>query len=349
MKPFLKKLRNKVVIIFYEYLVNIRAFFELIKNKDTSLHKPDCDIYVPVPGRYFWVSIAGISSFLFFYNTKIHIINDGSLKKWQIYLFKMFFPQIELLKHNFHLSSIKKFPELIEWSNKTWAAGKFLSPIIHSKKSKYLIFDCDILFLKKPKELIDWIENETKFSRFSFDCRNYSVLSKLEMDRLLKKKHNFSNVNSGMVAIQKHLLTKKNLLSKINQIFLAMIDQMDDRLLTDTNDFPRSKIAVLDFCFGKSVIEQSLHAWFFNILPTKKLPSSYTLAPFFRTNFHNELIPTKVKVIHFTGEKDKRLMYKYLAHSIIYKIKSSDKIPWFNAMPLNNLNDQVYPLLQKII
>jgi len=36
------------------------------------------------------------------------------------------------------------------------------------------------------------------------------------------------------------------------------------------------------------------------------------------------------------------MMYKYLAHSIIYSRKNKILKPWFNALPINKVKDSLY-------
>lgn len=106
------------------------------------------------------ICILAIKSFLRFYNDiQIIIQDDGSLIKQDIKKFKHHIPGVKILYRSDADNQLKEFgldEELLQMRTQDVSFLKLVDVNLLFK-GKRIVADSDILFLKKPSEIIDWI------------------------------------------------------------------------------------------------------------------------------------------------------------------------------------------------
>ena len=109
------------------------------------------------------ISILSIKSLLRFYNDiQIIIQDDGSLKKQDIENFKRHIPGIKILQRKDADYQLKEFgldEELLQMRHQDVSFLKLIDVNVLFK-GRRIVADSDILFLKKPTEIIDWIQSD---------------------------------------------------------------------------------------------------------------------------------------------------------------------------------------------
>jgi len=117
--------------------------------------------------RHFLESVAAIYSFCAWEkNVNLHYHEDGSLKNDEIAFLEQKFKGIKIFKkadqngivHDFLLAN--QLPKSAELRKKYVFALRLFDAIIHNRSPYLLQFDSDVLFFKKPKELLDILANE---------------------------------------------------------------------------------------------------------------------------------------------------------------------------------------------
>ena len=138
-------------------------FRQILKTPPTPCNPhADVDYFTIICHAHTTIYIASIKSFLRFYgNVRIVAADDGTLTKYDIKLLKEHIPGIKIFDKNFLNNYIKenvKSEFLLNLKKRDPSQIKIIDVNLLCKKRKMLI-DSDVLFIKRPDEIIDWIEN----------------------------------------------------------------------------------------------------------------------------------------------------------------------------------------------
>lgn len=122
--------------------------------------------------------------------------------------------------------SFKRNKEIISKSKSPYIRKK-IGTLLFAKKKKLLLLDSDILFFRKPEEIIDW-------ARGKFDCiylqdvKDSYLISNIE-SRDLFKLSIYPRVNSGLLGLERSMLDRP--------ILLKLIDVHDKLSVNRPNQF----------------------------------------------------------------------------------------------------------------
>jgi len=136
-----------------------------------------------------------LSYISFIQNTKRRFklyIWDGGLNKKQIEEINKIFPGVTIKKMIVKGITDKKFEKrYTAYINKPFMDVKYL------RDKKFIGLDPDVIFYKEPKEIIDWIDNDTNINLYLSDCTN-SYMNNYEknFDVLVPK------LNAGLLCLQ---------------------------------------------------------------------------------------------------------------------------------------------------
>lgn len=162
-------------------------------------------------------ALLAIKSLFYFldFSLSVMVIDDGSLEKNDIKQIQHHVKGVKIIddllvkktaKHIFNSNS-----EIYRNINIPYIRKK-IAPYLFSTKDKIMYLDSDVLFFKKPTEIIKWIRGE-------YDCfyiqdfQDAYFLSNIEAMHLFKKKL-WPKVNSGLLGIRRSALNMK-LLEKL--------------------------------------------------------------------------------------------------------------------------------------
>ncbi len=309
-----QRLKGYLTLTVYKHTVHIALIIYILfyRKRHRSSQAYDANIYVSVNDNYFFLSLATILSLDFFVkNLNYAILNGGKLSKFHRFIFKYLGIQVtypeEKEERSVRLLLMNK-PSLEAYYNYGWSGRKFCIPLLTNPFNKTVILDLDILFFNYPKELVLWLTNESNCCNYYIkDYENFSVLSSIEVESIQKRKPWLSHVNSGFLLLNHKDLLDKTPLKQLDDIIRQTIIIVKDRLTFD-------HMANSDIVYIYPLIEQTLFWIMFENSYAKPLNSkNYVMFP--RHKVHKEKI-TQPTMIHFTGEADKRSMYKYLFFSL---------------------------------
>ena len=213
--------------------------------------------------------------------------------------------------------------------NYGWAGKKFFIPLFLEEKGSSILIDSDTLFTAPPDEIAEWLKQKSQEMLFLSDYANFSVISLVETDSILKKKHRLKNVNSGLLLFPLTQFHKRNSLKEIDQNIKAIIELNKERSSYDYH-------TEIELIYVFPILEQSLHTLIAERLPHNVLDrKKYQVFP------EHALQGKDVKnahFMHFTGDIHRYQMYKYLFYSLFKKTTtrfiankgtSTQKLPWF--------------------
>lgn len=176
--------RNNSQLLRYvlEKIIVINYPEENAKNNNFEVHSVICHKDVPT-------AIICLRSFLRFMGSdKLVIHGDGSLTKDDIKLLKKFFSNSNIIRFEDSQKIINKhfrnkFPFITKNRNrklKRWHILTMLDIWLFSKCEKIIYLDSDILFQKKPTEIIQWTKNGSN-----------NLYCKTNINNSMIKKNNF--------------------------------------------------------------------------------------------------------------------------------------------------------------
>lgn len=223
-----------------------------------------------------------------------------------------------------------------------WSGRKCLLPLIISKYKKSILIDSDTIFFNKPTEIIEWINKKNSTNLYLRDYKNFSVISKIETEKILQKKATSYKVNSGLICFNLEHIFSKTSLSEIDVFIEKILDTVQTRLIVDA--FEKNK-----FFYVFPLIEQSLHALILNKTKSLSLAKEeYVVLP--RHVLLGESLE-KAKFIHYTGDSLRWHIYKQLFVSFFDALlKKRNDFPWFlNANKCFVCNHPSTPFWYKLL
>ena len=197
-----ERFRSPKKIIEY----NRKFFFKKILKTPPLDSNPDSDVSIHslVCQQDVEMYLLAIKSFLRFYdNIAVYAHSDGSLDSYDISILKKHVNNISIITRENPLWN--EFLELIQKDYIEKGIGNIILMKLFfsqfSDKKKIIILDTDIIFLKKPEILIEWIEKELNCSYYNQDrydtLRDAEERIKIEF-KLDKLPLNF---NAGFIAL----------------------------------------------------------------------------------------------------------------------------------------------------
>lgn len=192
-------LRKIERILTGRYMGKILASKPMICDKNSEF-----ELHIVTSERDFLMAMWCLKSFYFYsgFKAKLVIHDDGTLSDDSINAFRDHFINCEVIKKkaaDLELARALKDYQFISkyrFSNFIPNSMKLLDALFFSSSNKILILDSDVLFFKKPDELINNIKNNKGF--FMRDCQTSYSLPLSTLERLFNIKIK-ENVNCGIV------------------------------------------------------------------------------------------------------------------------------------------------------
>lgn len=191
---------------------------------------------------YVEMSIISLQSFFFHLGRRLPctIIDDGSLTKKDYLLIKKLMPGIKILsaskQKNNTLKKLDKYKNCHRYRSSNLEEKfnvKLFDPFINNDYKKIIYLDCDILFINKPREIENWIDNNKNISLYaseygyrekenSFLDSNWKIILKMFSNKYKNNQH--LTFNSGFFCVDKNLFNLKKMdkiLSYMYEVGLA--------------------------------------------------------------------------------------------------------------------------------
>jgi hypothetical protein len=181
------------------------------------------EIHMLINKKHVNMALLSLKSFLRFYpNVRVVIHGDGSLDDEAEAFLRKHIKNIDvlrltdaeaLLKDKTDLFSIRK-----SYLNIKITLLKLLDIHVLSDSDKVVILDSDVLFLKRPDEIISWIEDEKNYNLYA---RPYLKNLKMNRDALEDKFGPVSFIekfNSGLLCMNKNLITLELILDTLDKL-----------------------------------------------------------------------------------------------------------------------------------
>ena len=176
----MRKAKQSENILLEEFLI-LKKLIKSYMNKrkwkafDICLKTPylECkpssqvEVHSLVCHRHIHLYILAIKSFLRFYkDISVIVHDDGSLSNEDIELLKSHIKGTKIIDKKNAREKVKKalknFPNCQKYRNKHIIAKQLFDYSLISKSDKIISLDSDILFLKRPERIIEWISNSKK-------------------------------------------------------------------------------------------------------------------------------------------------------------------------------------------
>lgn len=233
-----------------------------------------------------------LKSFIRFYNqVRLVVHDDGTLGPFGRELLQYHIPGIEIF-------DIKAQPdEFDELAHEDFNVYKAKGVYNHSKGEKVIMMDSDMLFLRKPSEIIDWIHSDEKVRLYGED--HYEHHSKyIEIETLSDHKPLAPKVNAGLICLYPEDLEKDDFLSLIRHF--VKLDSV----------FFAEQVA---FCF---ILSRYPH----QSLPSERYVPCYFPDP----ESGKEKINHETAHLHFMGDKGHKVneLYQKYAQQVLKELKN---------------------------
>lgn len=145
----------------------------------------------------------------------ITVCDDGTLTKNDISILKKNVRGIKIISNKIANVVVQKklrtYPYSSELRKKIVYMRKKIDFPLLARKERVLILDSDLLFFKKPTEILKWMNNRAKKTTiFISDCRDSYILSNIETSVLFKTKM-ISRLNSGIIGFHRQIMSLKKI------------------------------------------------------------------------------------------------------------------------------------------
>ena len=197
------------------------------------------EIHVLMGKNYVYMGILALKSFLRFYNkVKVVIHGDGSLTKRCKKKLKKHIRGIriidlktanKIMENRGIISHIRRnayqlfrFPVCVL---------KLLDPSFVAKEDKIILLDTDILFLKPPLEIIEWIQDKSKVNLYSQSSGPNNRFDKKVLKKEFKNIKYIERINGGFLCYHKQIMQENKLRRILKKIFNN--PKLKQRILSD--------------------------------------------------------------------------------------------------------------------
>ena len=267
---------NKINFLFYiaRQIVKkiiLGLIILLLKKKGVKIANNDVGVACLLCKRDVNMFILSLKSLFYFLDTElpVYIIDDGTLtKRDKVKIKKYFYAEIVSKE-----KSDRKMEKVIKGFryfrdirfNKESAIYKYKFDLIFSSKfNQTILIDPDIIFQKKPTEIIKWIESKSKdiFYTVHDDSLFKSGYSPEYSFRTLLFKYLKTKMSGGFSSgllllprIDRRILKKMDLISKlISEVYWSKSDNIDEVLLSalfsqlnNAKALPKEKYYIMAF------------------------------------------------------------------------------------------------------
>lgn len=147
----------------------ISKIYNPVLNTPSLRCNPDAEIEIHTLTNHYYVPmyLGALKSFLRFYdNVAVIVHDDGSLAGNDQNLLKEHVKGIRIIDRRSADretgKALDKFPNCKKYRQKILDSFQVFDFLLLGKKNKFISMDCDLLFLKKPQELINWVINKNR-------------------------------------------------------------------------------------------------------------------------------------------------------------------------------------------
>jgi hypothetical protein len=285
--------RNKYLVDHQNELFNEilkTPCFECNPDAEVEIHSLTCH-------RDLNIYLLAIKSFLRFYNDVAVIVHDdGSLNNKDILMLKKHIKNIKIITKKEADEKVNLFlknkPNCKYFRNICPIAKQLFDYTVLSKNKKIISLDSDIIFLKKPDEVIKWIKNKTNLIIYNYENTKSQILSKYKIKES-------GDINGGFVCYYKDMMNY----DIIERVIKKIIKEKE------MSNFKLSSFSqnLFSICIYYSKYESTL-------LDKEKY---LVIIPFNRKNINNKNI-----MVHFPGYiRFYDFTYLKLGKKVIKKLK----------------------------
>lgn len=210
------------------YLGALRRYFDrkvlATSPYTTGKEIPDFEVHVLVGHNHVGMCLWSVKSFLHFCGKKYTVVlhDDGSLFQKDIVTLQTHLPNVVIIRRaeadRIMREMLEKFPNAVRYrfgsARRSASTATSLDPHIFSlklldfnllsKAPKILALDTDVLFFKKPTEIIEWVDNTDQ--RRCLYCLELWVPIRNERNAIVrfeKKNESPSGFNSGLMCLHR--------------------------------------------------------------------------------------------------------------------------------------------------
>lgn len=190
---------------FGTYLLRKLSKFEYVTDSKIELH-------ALCQKKDLWMLASSLRSFLYHSGLRPHIVihDDGSIDDESAQLIESKFGGLRVLRKKEADALIKNFPGMTEKvinyrTNGHIMIMEFMDIFLLSKAETVVVYDSDILFYKKPEEVINFFNNDNRFD--ALISTQYGTYD-LKMDDYYSQKYELENkkvgyMNPGLIVYKK--------------------------------------------------------------------------------------------------------------------------------------------------
>ena len=200
---------------FFNYVKNKYFGLRMLKNMPKWDVKAvdDFEIHALSQKSMLWPLAWGLISFMYFSGLRPRIVvhGDGSIDENTARLFESKFSNVKVLRKEEADKLISKLDDVDERikkyrNGKNKIILKFIDPFFLGKAKSIMIFDNDILFFRKPSEIIDFIKNDTSHVAMISKGRDYPLsISDRYAEKYDLYRWDAHKMNSGLILMRKNM------------------------------------------------------------------------------------------------------------------------------------------------
>lgn len=196
----------------------------LFSKEITTAPNSNVDVCIVTSHSDYPNALLAVKSLFYYLNFSLSVvvIDDGSLEKKDLKQIQHHLKGAKIITDSLFKTTAARFfnknSEIFKNINLPYIRKK-IAPKLFSTKDRILFLDSDVLFFKKPYEIIQWIKGE-------YDCfyiqdfQDAYFLSNIESIHLFKKRL-WPKVNSGLLGIKRNMLNMR-LLEKIIPLRISL-------------------------------------------------------------------------------------------------------------------------------
>lgn len=289
----IKTMMQYILILFIVIFYGGKRKFQP-KNSDTEFFIMAChrDIVYLFCLLYSFYSYIG-------YEEKITINTDGTITFIDRVLLHFFFKNISLLTKKDFLIVEKKlssYPKSILFY-KTWMGKKFFNPLLFSSRKKIVLLDSDMFFIKKPKEIIHFIQSSQDINMYEEDPPDFFLLSEIETKKVFDFHGKRDVLNSSLLCLRKK--------------YIPSFLQMEKTLV---KIYSLQKERIMDFSY---LLEQTMFMYIYSKIPLKKKKMLSMEKYMNMAILHSDnILKTDSYSLHFPTPSKNKLLYYFFLHTV---------------------------------
>ena len=205
-------------IFYFRYLINKFLGLKFLKTAEAIKYEPqdDFEIHTLSQKAGLWRLYWGLRSFIHYSGLKpqrIVVHDDGSIDDKTAKILESKFPNLKILFRREADNIINKLdiPEKIKhyrYGRNVLILG-FTDTFLLSQADKVMFMDNDILFFKKPQEVVDFVKDDSVLDSLAVVDKGHEIL---DVDEFYNTKYNLRErgafkVNSGLIFYKRKKFT----------------------------------------------------------------------------------------------------------------------------------------------